>query len=167
MPDHLQKNFPNFGNFLNHAPPCEQQRWLFDDWNRNFWKSFSALLIFIQNVFQKIDGFRWLDLSPSNRDSSSRERFREKERERETHWRVREKEIDSNQCQCDQIGRFLKVIGNQFAYKSIPKFGLFIKRSINVKTAVNIFRQLVETFGQLFYPNIWSHWLRRRTLTKS
>ena len=50
--------------------------------------------------------------------------------------------------QCDQIGRFLKVFGNKFAYKSIPKrlltFGLFWKRSINVKTSLDIC--------------IWSHW---------
>ena len=44
--------------------------------------------------------------------------------------------------QCDQIGWFLKVLGNKFAYKSNPKrlltFGLFCKRSINVKTALHI-----------------------------
>ena len=36
----------------------------------------------------------------------------------------------------------LKVLGNKFAYKSSPKrlltFGLFCKRSINVKTALHI-----------------------------
>ena len=57
--------------------------------------------------------------------------------------------------QCDQIGRFFKVPGNKFVYKSNPKmftFGLLWQRSINVKTTVDIFRQLVETFGQLFTP---------------
>ena len=43
--------------------------------------------------------------------------------------------------QCDQIGRFLKVLGNNFTCKSSPKrlltFGLFWKRSSNVKTAVD------------------------------
>ena len=53
--------------------------------------------------------------------------------------------------QRDQIGRFLKILDNKFAYKSSPKrlltFGLFWKRAINVKITVDILRQLVETFG--------------------
>ena len=44
--------------------------------------------------------------------------------------------------QCDQIGQFLKVLGNKCTYKSSPKrlltFGLFWKRLINVITAVEI-----------------------------
>ena len=39
-------------------------------------------------------------------------------------------------------GRFLKVLGNKFTLKSSPKglfnFGLFIKRSINVKSGLDI-----------------------------
>ena len=46
------------------------------------------------------------------------------------------------QEQGDQIGRLLKVLGNKFALKSKPKrlltFGPFRKRSINVKTAVDV-----------------------------
>ena len=42
--------------------------------------------------------------------------------------------------QCDQIGRFLKVLVNKFAYKISPKilvtFGIFRNRSIYVKTAL-------------------------------
>ena len=37
-------------------------------------------------------------------------------------------------------------------------FLVILKRSIFVKTAVDIIRQLLDTFGQLFYSNIWSHW---------
>ena len=35
----------------------------------------------------------------------------------------------------------------------------YFEKSINVKTDEDIFRQLVEKFGQLFYLNIWSHCL--------
>ena len=56
--------------------------------------------------------------------------------------------------QCDHIGRFLKLVGNKFDYKSSTKslliFGIFWKRSINVKMLWIFFRQLVDTFGQLF-----------------
>ena len=50
--------------------------------------------------------------------------------------------LTANICrqQCDQIGRFLKVLVNKFAYKSSPKilvtFGIFRNRSIYVKTAL-------------------------------
>ena len=44
--------------------------------------------------------------------------------------------------QSDQIGRFLKVLGNKFAHKSTPKrlltFGLLWKRSIKVKLLFKI-----------------------------
>ena len=47
-------------------------------------------------------------------------------------WRLMEK----------NAGRFLKVLGNKFTLKSSPKglfnFGLFIKRSINVKSGLDI-----------------------------
>ena len=63
--------------------------------------------------------------------------------------------------QWDQIGRFLKVLGNKFAHKSSPKsfltFGLLWKVSIDVKLLSILFRQLLETFGQLFKSSIWSH----------
>ena len=53
--------------------------------------------------------------------------------------------------QCDQIGRFLKVLGNKFALKSSQKrlltFGLIWNQSINVKNAVEI---VYATF-----ENIW------------
>ena len=45
-------------------------------------------------------------------------------------------------CQCDQIGRFFKVLSNKFSYKSSTKrlltFGQIWKRSINVKSEVDI-----------------------------
>ena len=66
------------------------------------------------------------------------------------------------QVQCDLIGQFLKFLGDKFDYKSSPKwlltFGLFWNRSINVKTVGDIFLQLLETIGQLFYLSISSHW---------
>ena len=44
--------------------------------------------------------------------------------------------------QCDQIGRFLKVLGNKFANKSSPKkisdLWVNLKRQIDVKTAMDI-----------------------------
>ena len=59
--------------------------------------------------------------------------------------------------QCDQIGRFLKILSNKFAYKSSPKglvtFGQFSKK-INWfnKLLWILFSQLLERFGQLFNP---------------
>ena len=65
--------------------------------------------------------------------------------------------------QCDQIGRFLKVLSDNFALKSSPKimltFGLFLKRSINVKMLWISFRQLLKTFGKLFKSSIWPHFV--------
>ena len=64
--------------------------------------------------------------------------------------------------QCDQIGQFFKVLGNKFTLKSSPKrlltFGLFRKRSINVKLLWILFRQLLKKIEQLFKSSIWSHW---------
>ena len=58
--------------------------------------------------------------------------------------------------QCNQIAQLLTVLVNKFDYKSSPKrlatFGLFRNRLIDVKTAVDILRQLLETCGQLFIP---------------
>ena len=52
--------------------------------------------------------------------------------------KCRERIICVPRTECDKIGRFLKVLVNKFAYKSIPKrlatFGLFRNRSIYVKT---------------------------------
>ena len=49
--------------------------------------------------------------------------------------------------QCDQIGRFLKVLGDKFDNKSIQTtwwhFGLFLKPSIKSKMAAVIFGQLI------------------------
>ena len=41
--------------------------------------------------------------------------------------------------------------------KKIVDFWAILNISINVKTAAKILRQVVETFGQLFYLNVWSH----------
>ena len=64
--------------------------------------------------------------------------------------------------QCDKIGQFFKVLGNKFTLKSSPKrlltFGLFRKRSINVKLLWILFRQLLKKIEQLFKSSIWSHW---------
>ena len=61
-----------------------------------------------------------------------------------------------------RLGEFRKFLATNSLTKVAQKdcwlLGLFWKRSINVKTAEDIFRQLVETFGQPFYPNIWSYW---------
>ena len=58
--------------------------------------------------------------------------------------------------QCDQIGRFWKVVGIKFAYKSSPirtvTFGLFCNRSIDVKQLLLLFGQLKVQFGVLFLP---------------
>ena len=60
--------------------------------------------------------------------------------------------------QCDQIGRFLKVLGNKFAYKRRPKrlqtSGLFKKDQLMVAyyQLWILFRQLLERFGKLFNP---------------
>ena len=63
--------------------------------------------------------------------------------------------------QCDQIGRFSKVLGNKFACKSSPKhwwlFGPFWKASLNVKTAV---ASIWATFG-----NIWCQILLQYLVT--
>ena len=52
------------------------------------------------------------------------------------------KTTDNHPFQCDQIRQFLKVLDNKFALKSSLKrlltFGIFGKRSIDVKTALDI-----------------------------
>ena len=71
--------------------------------------------------------------------------------------------LTANICrqQCDQIGRFLKVLVNKFAYKSSPKilvtFGLCRKRSIDVKAVVNII--------QATFVNIWATLLLQHLVT--
>ena len=69
--------------------------------------------------------------------------------------------IDVLRNQCDHIGRFLKVIAVIFPYKISPKrlltIGLFWKSKIMKNLPWVLFRQLLEIFGLLFYPNIWSH----------
>ena len=61
--------------------------------------------------------------------------------------------------QCDQIGRFFKVLGNKFAHKISPKrlvtFGAIPKQII---VLFLLFWQLLETFGLPLNSNIWSHW---------
>ena len=49
--------------------------------------------------------------------------------------------------QCDQIGRFLKVLGNNFACKNIGDFlGSFEKYHLMEKLLWHLFGQLLETF---------------------
>ena len=61
--------------------------------------------------------------------------------------------------QCDQIGRFFKVLGNKFAHKISPKrlvtFGAIPKQII---VLFLLFWQPLETFGLPLNSNIWSHW---------
>ena len=66
--------------------------------------------------------------------------------------------------ECDQIGRFLKVLDNKILTKVaqiISNFlGCFEKPHSYVKTAVGT---SWVTFGDIwatFYSNIWSHWCR-------
>ena len=62
---------------------------------------------------------------------------------------------------CDQIGRFLKVLGNKFAYKSSPKhywfFELFWKWSLYVITAVAFIRAIFENICTTIFTPISGH----------
>ena len=61
-------------------------------------------------------------------------------------------EKQDTQVPIEQIGRFLKVLGNILLFKSSPnilwRFGLFGKHSFLVKTAVYTFVQLLKMFGR-------------------
>ena len=61
--------------------------------------------------------------------------------------------------QCDQIGRFLKVRGDQYSQKVAQVFGHYFgyydKLWISRKTALGTFGQLLK-IGMTFYLNIWS-----------
>ena len=61
------------------------------------------------------------------------------------------------------VWAIFKVLGNRFANKSSQNrlftFGQVWKKSINVNLLCILFRQHLETFGQLFKSSIWSHWL--------
>ena len=65
--------------------------------------------------------------------------------------------------QCDQIGWFLKVLGDKFSWKSGQNiwwlFGPFSNFHFHIKTAVPIFWATLLKFSATFYSNIWSHWL--------
>ena len=68
--------------------------------------------------------------------------------------------------QCDQIGRFLKVLGNKFCFKSSPKylvaFRLFWKTSLlKLKPVWVILFNVKKKLGY-FFTNIWSHWAQRK-----
>ena len=64
--------------------------------------------------------------------------------------------------QCDQIARFLKVVGDITSIKSSPNywqlFGLFWKPHTFVKTYVATSWVTFENIWATFYSNIWSHW---------
>ena len=59
-------------------------------------------------------------------------------------------------CQCDQIGRFLKVFVDKFSYKKVQMFrdhfGFLKTIDFEVITAVATFWQLIEIFRLLFIP---------------
>ena len=60
--------------------------------------------------------------------------------------------------QCDQIGRFLKVLCNKISSKTSNFFGYFEKPHSYVKTCM---ATSWVTFGNIwatFYSNIWSYW---------
>ena len=63
--------------------------------------------------------------------------------------------------QCDQIGRFLKILGLKICYKSSPKdcqlFGLFCKTSLLCKNCLGYFLGILGNIRATFYSNIWSH----------
>ena len=72
--------------------------------------------------------------------------------------------------QCDQIGRYLNVIGNKFSFKSSPHFlhflGLSEKHCFWSKNSLASFGQLLEKNWVTFYSKIWSHsWLVSSTTT--
>ena len=66
-------------------------------------------------------------------------------------WILKIPNIPFGRRQGDQIGQFFKVLGNKFTPKSSPKrlltFGQLRKRSINVKTGLDIIEAKFE--------NIW------------
>ena len=63
--------------------------------------------------------------------------------------------------QCDQIGRFLQVLGNKFSHKSTSDIlVIFWAISNNVKIMYNVCGNFLGTFGRKlgnFYSIIWSH----------
>ena len=66
--------------------------------------------------------------------------------------------------QCDQIGRFLKVLGNKFSFKSSPKvfcdFWALLKNiTFLVKSSMVNFWATFGTSWATFYFSIWSHCL--------
>ena len=69
----------------------------------------------------------------------------------------------TNVCsvQCDQIGRFLKVLGNRLSCKISPNdwkvFGLFWKTSLLLKTALPTFLGNFWKNFATFFSKIWSH----------
>ena len=64
--------------------------------------------------------------------------------------------ISDDRDQCDQIGRYLKVLGDKISNKSSPNdwqlFGQFENLSLVQILLVLLFGQLLETFGVLFTP---------------
>ena len=64
--------------------------------------------------------------------------------------------------QCDQIWRFLKIVGNNFACKSSPKtlvtFWAILKVTLHGKTAVTSIWATFRDISATFYSNTWSHW---------
>ena len=66
--------------------------------------------------------------------------------------------------QCDQIGRFLKVLGNKFSFKSSPKvfcdFWALLKNiTFLVKSSMVNFWATFGTSWATFYFSTWSHCL--------
>ena len=65
--------------------------------------------------------------------------------------------------QCDQIGRFLKILGDRKSSKRSPNdwqlFGLFWKTSLLCKNCIGYFWKTFVKNWTTFFSNIWSHCL--------
>ena len=66
--------------------------------------------------------------------------------------------------QCDQIGRFLKVLCNTFCYQSSPNiwkcFGVFCSVSLFKKNCFGFFLGNNRKIWVTFNSSIWSHWFQ-------
>ena len=85
-----------------------------------------------------------------------------------TFWQNLSDFLSRLEPQCDQIGRFLKIHINKFAHKHSQKnwwpLCYFEKDKFMLKLLWILF---LETFGKLFYFNIWSHCLEDELLFRA
>ena len=77
--------------------------------------------------------------------------------------------VGINWAQCDQIGRFLIVIGDKISIKSSSNywhlFGYFEKPHSFVKTYAATSRVAFGNIWATFYSIIWSHWAQSRSIS--